>query len=222
MAGAAILNGSIDATTFSLDDAMIGANLTGGSLTASDLVSLSGTDSISTVTVNSGGELDVDGSLTSSGGVTNYGTLDINGLGTLSGNVWTYGALAFNISNSQVFAGNIIGWGTFSIGGSGTVVLTGNNTGFIGTTTVASGILDVQVPGAFPGSIDPGGVESGATLAIGVSGLDPSVASSEIATLSSSGDLRRMRIWASTLEAEPSNTTTPTTPRSPTPERILL
>ena len=112
VAGAAILNGSIDATTFSLDDAMIGANLTGDTLTASDLVSLSGTDSIGTVTVNfASDELDVYGSLTCSGGVTNNGTLDINGLGTLNGNVQTYGAMAFNISNYQVFAGNITAGG---------------------------------------------------------------------------------------------------------------
>ena len=56
--GGSIIDGSIAATSsascsFSLDDATIGANLSGVSLTAGDLVSLSGTDYLSgTVTVN--------------------------------------------------------------------------------------------------------------------------------------------------------------------------
>ena len=56
-----IVDGSVSAAeSFTLDNATISANLSGGNLTASDLVSLSGTGSLTgTVTVN--GELDVAG-----------------------------------------------------------------------------------------------------------------------------------------------------------------
>ncbi len=88
----------------------------------------------------------------------------------------------------MTYAGAISGGGSVIMAGCGTIILTGNNTGFTGTTTVAAGILDAASPGAFPGTIAASGVESGATLAVGVSGLTQSQASTEIAALSSSGD----------------------------------
>ena len=104
-----IVDGSVSATeSYTLDNATISANLSGGSLTASDLVSLSGTDSLTgTVTVN--GELDVAGSLSSGEGLTNNGTLNVNGSGTLSADVVDNGVFAFNISNTQTFARAISG-----------------------------------------------------------------------------------------------------------------
>ena len=60
-----IENGSITAASFTLDDADIDANLTGSSLTVSDLVSLGGTDSFSgPVTIETANdELDIDRAL---------------------------------------------------------------------------------------------------------------------------------------------------------------
>ena len=114
--GGSIIDGSLNVSgACTLDDATIGADLTAASLTAADLVSLSGTDSIGTVLVDStSDELDVDGSLTSSGGVTNNGTLNVNGTGTLDANVADNGALGFYVSNNQAFAGNLSGEGSFT------------------------------------------------------------------------------------------------------------
>ena len=71
--------------------------------------------------------------------------------------------------------------------GTGTVILTGDNSGFYGTTTVASGILDVASANAFPGTIPAGGVASGATLAVGVSGISPAAAAAIIDPLFTNG-----------------------------------
>ncbi|MGO9115577.1 MAG: beta strand repeat-containing protein [Thermoguttaceae bacterium] len=180
--GCGIIDGSINAATYTLDNANISANLTGGSLTAADLVSLSGTDSLNgTVTVNTANdELDVAGALsigtpTNIGTLTNNGTLNVNGSGTISGNILNYDALGVNISDTQTFSGTISGTGSVTMAGSGTLILTGNNSGSSGDTTVVAGTLEAASPAALPGyttATDSVSVQSGATLAVAAGGAN--------------------------------------------------
>ena len=51
--------------------------------------------------------------------------------------------------------------------------------------TIVGGIVEAAIPAALPGNVS---VQSGGTLAVGVAGVDPSTASSEIASLLTSGD----------------------------------
>ena len=122
-------------------------NLSGGSLTASDLVSLSGTDSLTgTVTVNSpGDELDVAGALSVGGLITNNG-LNVNGTGIIAGNIQNNGALGFYPSGIQAYASGIYGTGSVTVGGPGTVIFSGDNSGCGGLVTVVGGTLEVASP----------------------------------------------------------------------------
>ncbi len=120
-----IIHGSIAATSYSLDDASISANLTGGSLTASDFVFLSGTDSLSgTVTVCTANDtLEMAGLLACSQTVTNNGTLEVDQGGTLN---------AASVMN------------TASLSNSGTLVVgAGNELDNDGGTLANYGELDV-------------------------------------------------------------------------------
>nr|WP_234903066.1 autotransporter-associated beta strand repeat-containing protein [Ensifer adhaerens] len=82
------------------------------------------------------------------------GTLQIgNGgaIGSIVGDVINDGVLAFNRSDAVIFAGAISGSGTVRQIGSGTTVLTGNNS-YTGGTTVAGGVLQIG-NGGVAGSI---------------------------------------------------------------------
>ncbi|MBO9579692.1 MAG: autotransporter-associated beta strand repeat-containing protein [Sphingobium sp.] len=72
--------------------------------------------------------------------------------GAIVGNVNDNGALVFNRSNDLAFAGVIGGSGSIRQIGSGKVDLTGNSSGFTGTTTVESGTLAVN--GQLGGTLD--------------------------------------------------------------------
>ncbi len=68
-----------------------------------------------------------------------------------SGNVTNNGALAFNLPNTQTVGGSISGGGSLSLAGTGTLVLSNNNT-YFGMTTVSGGTLKIG-NGATSGSV---------------------------------------------------------------------
>ncbi|HEY0107326.1 MAG TPA: autotransporter domain-containing protein [Rhizomicrobium sp.] len=95
------------------------------------------------------------------------GTLQIgNGFasGSIVGDVSDQGVLAFDRANALVFAGKISGTGEVLQSGSGTTILTGDNT-YTGGTTIALGTLQIG-NGAAAGSI-AGNVADDGTLAFG-------------------------------------------------------
>ncbi len=92
------------------------------------------------------------------------GTLQLgNGgaAGSIVGNVTNNGALAFNRSDTYSFGGLISGSGALNQIGSGTTVLTGNNS-YTGATTISAGTLIVN--GDQSAATGPTSVASGATL----------------------------------------------------------
>ena len=64
--------------------------------------------------------------------------------GGITGNVANAGTLAFNRSNNLVFAGVLSGAGSIRQAGSGKTELTGDSSGYTGTTSVAAGTLAVN------------------------------------------------------------------------------
>ncbi|WP_164483790.1 MULTISPECIES: autotransporter domain-containing protein [unclassified Polaromonas] len=101
-----------------------------------------------------------------SGGTTiSAGTLQLgNGLasGSITGNVNNNGTLAFNRNNTLTFSGLISGTGSVHQIGTGTTILSGNNT-YNGGTTIATGTLQLG-NGLASGSIT-GNVANDGTLA---------------------------------------------------------
>ncbi|MGP4753324.1 autotransporter family protein [Agrobacterium pusense] len=100
-----------------------------------------------TLAVN-GGTLILNGTATVSGGTTiSAGTLQLGNGGTtgsITGDVTNNGTLAFNRSNAYIFDGVISGSGTIRQIGSGLTRLTGDSSGFAGTTSVEAGTLSVN------------------------------------------------------------------------------
>ena len=94
------------------------------------------------------GTLILTGANSHTGGTTiAAGTLQIgNGsmAGSIAGDVLNNGTLAFNRSNDLTVAGAITGSGTLRQIGSGTTMLTGDSSGFTGTTQVETGALSVN------------------------------------------------------------------------------
>ena len=90
------------------------------------------------------GTLTYAGSNTFSGGTTiSSGTLQVNTGGALgSGNVTDNASLVFNTSGSLNVGVVISGTGSLVQQGSGTVMLTANNT-YSGTTTISAGVLQI-------------------------------------------------------------------------------
>jgi autotransporter-associated beta strand protein len=97
----------------------------------------------------------VAGSNISYTGAITLGTLNKVGAGqlTLSGaNTFSIttgldiggGAISFNRTGNGTIAGNITGSGTFSHIGSGTTLLTGNNSGYTGAIQIAAGVVAVD------------------------------------------------------------------------------
>jgi len=101
------------------------AGATGGVLvkTGAGTLILSGDNTYSGGTAISGGTLQLG-----NGGAT----------GSIVGNVVNDGALAFNRSNDLTFAGNLSGSGSVRQIGSGKTELTGDSSGFTGSTTKAA------------------------------------------------------------------------------------
>lgn len=113
----------------------------------------------------SGGTLIVAGAYSADKGAkVTAGTLQI-GDGTTNGSV-TGGidvgagaAVIFNRSDATQYVGTLSGGGTFSQSGVGSLTLTADSTGFLGTSSVAKGILNVD--GVLGGTVS---VVSGAVL----------------------------------------------------------
>jgi outer membrane autotransporter protein len=122
---------------------------TGGSLikAGSGTLTLSGTNTYSGGTTISGGTLQLG-----NGGTT----------GSILGDVTDNGTLAFNRSDTVIFPGDISGNGNLEQIGSGTTILTANNT-YSGGTTISSGTLQLG-NGGTTGSI-LGDVTDNGTLA---------------------------------------------------------
>ena len=128
-------------------------------------------------------------------------TFDTSGPGTLSFGAFddaTFGGLqgsgdfslptgfSFSVGGNgsiTTFSGSFSGSGSLTVDGTGELVLAGNS-GFAGVTTVLAGILEAASPAALPVNVS---VASGATLAVGLDGVDP-WDSSQIGTLLQSGD----------------------------------
>ncbi|WP_422003487.1 autotransporter domain-containing protein [Reyranella sp.] len=126
---------------------MGGTTVTGGSLSLAPGATL---PSSGTLTVNGGafnlnGNTQVLGALGGSGG-----QIDLGG-----------GLLALNTSQSNVLGAALAGTGTFSLQGGGSVNLTGNSTGFSGSTVVTNAGLAVN--GSLGGNVfvGSGGTVSG-------------------------------------------------------------
>ena len=138
------------------------------------------------------GTLTLTGANTYSGGTTiNAGTLQLgNGgvTGSFAGDVdiANDGTLAFNRSDSFIFAGLIAGDGTVEKLAGGTLTLTGNSNAFAGTTTVNAGTLAVN--GTLGGTLE---VLAAARLqGTGTVGTTTVAAGGTIAPGSSIGTLR--------------------------------
>jgi len=133
----------------------------------SDPVTFAGAISGTGALVQSGsGTLTLTGNNTYTGNTTiSAGMLQIGNGGTsgsITGNVTDNGSLAFDRSDSVSFGGVVTGSGALAQLGSGTLILTGNNT-FTGGTTISAGTPRIGNGGA-TGSIT-GNVTDNGTLA---------------------------------------------------------
>jgi outer membrane autotransporter protein len=109
-----------------------------------------------TLTITGGGTVILTGDSSHTGGtaIVAGSTLQVGDGGTsgsLSGDVAVDGTLAFDRSDALTFSGLLSGSGAIRQLGSGRTVLTGNSSGFAGTTTVEDGILVVN--GALGGDL---------------------------------------------------------------------
>lgn len=142
------------------------------------------------------------GELTLKGTSTLDWTIDQGGLTTVAerfaGDVTisTNGAFTFDQAATAVYAGVISGQGIFSIRGNGTVSLTGDSTGFAGTTTVGGTLLvaDAKVGGSvnvLDGAIlgGSGTVGSGAGSLVRIASGGTLLPGHSIGTLTVDGDL---------------------------------
>lgn len=102
-----------------------------------------GTDGSLALVKSGNGVQVVSGDNTYSGGTTiNAGTLVTGGVGT--GQIVNNGALVINRTSDVTVAQAVTGTGTLNLGGSGTVVLSGNSNTYSGATTVDQGTLRVM------------------------------------------------------------------------------
>ncbi len=132
------------------------------------------------VNVN-GGTLEIGGStetlnnnsaVTVAGGATLRIAGDGEGFGSLAGagNAVLASPMIVGINNaSTTFSGSLSGGATFAKRGTGTMKLTGNNSGFTGLVEVKQGTLEVGVNDSL-GSVTPVTVANGATLRIAGNG----------------------------------------------------
>ena len=125
----------------------VSLSLTGGTLTLTGTNAYTGPTSVST-----GATLQVGG-----GGTT--GSLGNTGLAI-------DGTLAFNRSDNVSIAGTITGQGSLQQNGSGTVILTAENT-YAGPTVINAGMIqlgDTAVNGGSTGNLGPGAITNNGTL----------------------------------------------------------
>jgi fibronectin-binding autotransporter adhesin len=184
---------------------------------------------IGSATVDTNGH---DGTLT--GGVYGYGDLTKTGAGTLrltgtnyyrntiveagtligdaasiSGNVTANGTVVFDQRDDASIAGVFSGTGRFSKAGGGTLELTGDSSGFAGSTAIAAGTLVVN--GALGGTLE---VESGARLqgsgTVGATTVRSGATiapGNSIGTLTVAGDITFERGATYEVEVSPGGTT---------------
>lgn len=145
---------TISAGTLQLGDGGTSGSIV-GNVTDNGTLAFDRTDSVTFAGAISGtGALNQIGSGTTiltadntyTGGTTiSAGTLQLGNGGTtgsIVGNVTDNGALAFDHSDNVTFAGTISGSGALNQIGSGTTILTGNNT-YSGVTTISAGVLQL-------------------------------------------------------------------------------
>jgi len=163
-------------TAFEIDNASAVTEVTG---------TISGTGQL---TKTGSGALVLIGTNTYSGGTTiSAGTLQIgNGdmSGSIVGNVADNGTLAFDRSDTVAFGSVVSGTGSLVQLGSGTLVLTGNNT-YTGGTTISAGTLQIG-NGGTTGSIT-GNVTDNGTFA-----FDRSDAATFAGAISGTGSLAQL------------------------------
>ena len=123
---------------------------------------MSGTGSLELL---GGGTLILTGAVNHGGGTAiTAGTLQIGKGGTtgsIGGNIDNAGTLAFNRADTLVVEGVISGTGHISQIGPGRTVLSGNSSGFAGTTTVEAGTLAVNGTLGGPVTVASGGALGG-------------------------------------------------------------
>ena len=133
-----------------------------GKLTGSAGITKNGSSTLTIATAN----------LNSGPTVINGGTLQIGNGGALGdlggGNVTNNTALVFNQSGSHQVSGSISGAGTVTQQGSGTVILSANNT-YSGLTTISSGTLQIGNGGA-TGTLGANGVTDNGSLTFNLGG----------------------------------------------------
>jgi outer membrane autotransporter protein len=134
-------------------------NGSGGAWLSGDSSGFTGTTTINTAGLILSGSLGGTVSIASSvvlvvgfGGTT----------GSISGNVTNNGLLAFYRSDTLTYGGVISGNGEIQQLGSGSTVLTGDSSGFTGTTSIIGGVLGVA--GALGGTFT---IDAGAGLLVG-------------------------------------------------------
>ncbi|MBB3410069.1 fibronectin-binding autotransporter adhesin [Rhizobium sp. BK316] len=168
------VNLSAAGNTLSITGGTIAGNISGGGNTALSFDLGTGSFTYDSAYVISGmgsigmnsGSAEIDGSLTTNTLAVNGGRLTLNGAasvssgttisagtlqlgnggssGSITGNVTNNGTLAFNRSDSYIFDGIVSGSGTIRQIGSGLTRLTGDSSGFTGTTSVEAGTLSVN------------------------------------------------------------------------------
>ena len=197
-------------TTISAGTLQIGGGGTAGSITGnvtdngalvfnrSDSVTFAGTISGSGSVMQAGtGTTTLTGTDTYNGGTTiSAGTLQIGSGGTagaIAGNVTDNGALIFNRSDSVTFAGTISGSGSVTQAGSGTTILTADNT-YGGGTTISAGTLQLGNGGA--SGLIGGNVADNGTLS-----FDRSDAIVFAGIISGSGAVKQIGTGTTTLTA---------------------
>jgi autotransporter-associated beta strand protein len=138
---------------------------------ASNSATLSGNISgIGPLTISGPGTVILSGTNTFGGPLTiQSGTLEIENLDSLpsADDVVDNGSLVFSLPPGiATISGNISGTGGLTMGGTGTLILSGTNT-YMGTTTIASGTLQINTGSSLPAGTN---VTDNGTLAFGPSG----------------------------------------------------
>ncbi|MFZ2008172.1 MAG: autotransporter domain-containing protein, partial [Stellaceae bacterium] len=182
-AGSVTLGGNTLTDSTSTASTFFGAISGTGGLTVSGTGSLAlgGTNTYTGATTIAGGTLalEIGGSIATSSGVNltasgatlellSGGTATIQDLTGVAGSTVSVGTntLTFGTANSTTFAGSFTGDGELFKQGSGVLTLTGNSSGFDGTTIVSAGGIDIAPTTTSGGSL--GGsvtVENGAFVA---------------------------------------------------------